>query len=105
VNGQINPTTSLRKKHVEGIRDNSFANRIHNTFLRLGNVFNIVEVDRRGCTFTVVGAELDDIIIKWYHISQMTVVSIYRKLLHLSRQSTLLTTEVRPVLLVLLIYI
>jgi len=89
VNGQINPITSLRKKHVEGIRDNSFANRIHNTFLHLGNVFNIVEVDRRGCTFTVVGAELDDIIIKWYHISQMTVVSIYRKLFTTTPQSSI----------------
>ena len=48
-----------------------------------------VEVDRRGCTFTVVGAELGDVIIKWYHISQTTVVSIYRTLFTTTPQSSI----------------
>jgi len=45
-----------------------------------------VEVDHCSSTFTVVEAELGDIIIKWYHISQTTVVSIYRTLFETTPQ-------------------
>ena len=53
------------------------------------NTFLVVEVDRRSCTFTVVEAEFDDIIIKWYYISQTTVVSIYQKLFTTTSQSSI----------------
>jgi len=43
-------------------------------------MLDLVEVDCHSCIFTVVGAELGHVIIKWYHISQMTVVSIYQTL-------------------------
>ena len=53
------------------------------------NTFLVVEVDCRSCTFTVVEAEFDDIIIKWYYISQTTVVSIYQKLFTTTSQSSI----------------
>jgi len=48
-----------------------------------------VEVDHRSSTFTVVEAELGDVIIKWYHISQTTVVSIYWTLFETTPQSSI----------------